>query len=215
MKELTSYNRATQYLTKIFKDCNEHYFSNELETPVITIQSSVGAYGYITTSKVWQTNGVARYELNIGAETLNRNIENVVATMLHEMTHLYCLMHDIKDTSNRGIYHNHRFKDIAENIAHLHIDKHEKYGYTLTSPTDDTISFCLEYGLENIKINRNTYSYSASSIGTNGITATTKRTRRPSSTRKYICPVCGNSFRATKNLNVMCMDCNAQFVLAD
>ena len=29
-----------------------------------------------------------------------------------------------------------------------------------------------------------------------------------------ICPCCGNSFRATKNLNVMCMDCNEQFVLA-
>ena len=34
-----------------------------------------------------------------------------------------------------------------------------------------------------------------------------------SSTRKYICPCCGNSFRATKNINVMCMDCNEQFVL--
>ena len=37
------------------------------------------------------------------------------------------------------------------------------------------------------------------------------RPKKPSSTRKYICPCCGNSFRATKTLRVLCMDCNVQF----
>ena len=35
------------------------------------------------------------------------------------------------------------------------------------------------------------------------------------STRKYICPCCGNSFRATKTINVMCMDCNKQFIVEE
>lgn len=33
--------------------------------------------------------------------------------------------------------------------------------------------------------------------------------------RKYICPCCRNSFRATKEINVMCMDCNEQFIIAE
>ena len=32
------------------------------------------------------------------------------------------------------------------------------------------------------------------------------------STRKYICPICGQSVRATKRVNIMCMDCNAPMV---
>ena len=143
MKALTNYQRATNYLVKVFKAVNEHYFNGDLETPTITIQTSVGAYGHITTSKVWNSNGVASYELNIGAETIARPIENVVATMIHECSHLYALMNNIKDTRNRGVYHNRKFKDIAESMGHIQIDKHDKYGWTITSPTEDTINFCI------------------------------------------------------------------------
>ena len=35
-------------------------------------------------------------------------------------------------------------------------------------------------------------------------------TPKPSSTRKLICPCCGNSVRATKTVRIMCMDCMEQ-----
>jgi hypothetical protein len=209
MKELTNIQRTTQFLNKVFKAINETYFDNRLETPVITIQSSIGAYGYITVNKVWNTDGVARYELNIGAETLNRPIENVVATMIHECSHLYALLNNIKDTSNNGIYHNKKFKEIAENIGRLRIDKHDKYGWTITSPTEDTLNFCIDNNFEDIKINRQGLWLTIP--GDN--TTRTTTTGRPTSTRKYQCPCCKNSFRATKDLNVMCMDCNIQYEL--
>lgn len=210
MKELTNIQRTTNYLVKVFKAVNERYFDNSLETPTITIQSSVGAYGHITTSKVWNNNGTPTYELNIGAETLNRPIENVVATMIHESVHLYCLMNDIKDTSNNGIYHNKKFKEIAENKGCLQIDRHERYGWTITAPTEETINFCIEYGFEDIKINRQGAYYM---VGTATPTPTTIRPTKPSSTRKYMCPCCKNSFRATKTINVLCMDCNEQYIV--
>ena len=47
MKEITSYNRAVQYMSKVFKMVNEEYFGNKLEMPTITIQSTVGAYQYL------------------------------------------------------------------------------------------------------------------------------------------------------------------------
>ena len=213
MKDLTNIQRATQYLNKIFKAVNERYFDNSLEMPVITIQTSVGAYGHITVNKIWNTDGIQRYELNIGAETLNRPIENVVATMIHECSHLYALMNNIKDTSNRGVYHNKRFKAIAEDMGHLQIDKHEKYGWTITTPTEDTIDFCIEYGFEDIKIYRQG-AYFMSGTAAPTVTPTGTKILKPSSTRKYICPCCHNSFRATKAINVMCMDCNEQYVVA-
>lgn len=215
MKTLSNYQRTTNYLVKVFKAVNEYYFNGELETPTITVQSTIGAYGHITTSKVWNNNGVATYELNLGAETLNRPIENVVATMIHESVHLYCMMNQIQDTSNRGVYHNKRFKKVAEEIGRLQVDRHDKYGWTITNPTEDTLDFCIAYGFEDILIKRETnYSFKGLGLPKSGDGSDLPKTVKPSSTRKYICPCCGNSFRATKNLNVMCMDCNEQFVLA-
>ena len=36
--------------------------------------------------------------------------------------------------------------------------------------------------------------------------------KKPSSTRKYVCPGCGNSLRATKDINVACLDCMEVFI---
>ena len=52
MKQLTNYQRVSNYLVKIFKASNEEYFNNELEIPTITIQSTVGAYGHVSVQKV-------------------------------------------------------------------------------------------------------------------------------------------------------------------
>lgn len=218
MKKLTNYQRVSNYLVKVFKAINEEYFDNELEVPTITIQSSVGTYGHVSVQKVWHNDEISTHELNLSADYLNRPIENVVATLIHEASHIYAMQKGIKDTSNNNVYHNSRFKKIAEEKGHLHIERHEKYGWTITEPTEDTIDFIIKYGFEDIELVRqSSFSFGGFSGGTsgNGSLPTPPKTRKPSSTRKYICPCCGNSFRATKSINVMCMDCNEQFVVAD
>ena len=104
MKQLTNYQRATQYLNKVFKLINAEYFNNELETPTITIQSTVGAYGHVSVGKVWHNTETATHELNLSADYMNRPIENVVATLIHEGCHLYAMQNGIKDTSNSKQY---------------------------------------------------------------------------------------------------------------
>ena len=98
MKKLTNYQRTAQYLNKVFKLINEEYFNNELEVPTITIQSTVGAYGHVSVNKVWHNDTEATHELNLSADYLNRPIENIVATLIHEGCHLYALQNNIKDT---------------------------------------------------------------------------------------------------------------------
>ncbi len=217
MKELTSYNRVTQYLNKVFKLINEEYFNNELETPTITIQSSVGTYGHISVSKVWKTeSGKASYELNVSADYLSRPIENIVATLIHESCHLFAMMNGIKDTSNQGIYHNKRFKEIAENKGHLQIDKHSKYGWTITSPTEETIDFCIRNDLQEILISRNSFSgFLAPGTPKAGNPTPIKPTApKKTSSIKWVCPHCGAIVRSTKVLNIVCGDCNEKFIQA-
>ena len=216
MKELTSYNRVTQYLNKVFKLINSEYFDNELEMPTITIQSTVGAYGHVTTSKVWKTeSGKASYELNIGADYLDRPIENIVATLIHQGCHLYAMQNGIKDTSNRGVYHNKRFKALAEDRG-LIIEKHSRYGWTITTPSEATINFCIDNALQEVLITRHTgITFTGVGTGKNGNGTPVKPTApKKGNSIKWICPCCGAIVRSTKILNIVCGDCNEKFIQA-
>lgn len=218
MKELTTYNRIATYLNKIFDRLNDRYFNNELTRPTITIQSTPKAYGHFTLSdSTWIAKENGTHEINIGAGTLNRPIEEIVATLLHEMCHYYNFIKGIKDTSRGYTYHNKNFKDCAE-ARGLNIEHHDTYGWTITSPSDETLQFCIDNDLSDILLNRNE-GYSNNTVkpiggGSHNGAPIKPITVKPSSTRKYVCPCCGNSFRATKDINVLCMDCNTQYIKA-
>ncbi len=214
MKQLTSYNRAAGYLNKLFGLLNAHYFENTLSRPTITIQSTPRAYGHFTLREdTWISANGCSHEINIGAGTLARPIENVCATLLHEMVHLYCYVHGIKDTSRGGTYHNKRFKETAETHG-LIVHHHPKYGWELTSPSDDLLDFILENGLTDILITRNEFhGISVSGTGTHSPVGKDFPPKK-SSTRKYLCPCCGNSVRATKAVHIACLDCQREMLPA-
>lgn len=218
MKKLNNYRRAVQYLQKIYNLINEEYFEGQLEEITLTIQESTRSYGHVSVSNTWfTTDNKAMKELNVSANYLTRDIVEVVTTLIHECSHIYNMEHDIKDTSNGFIYHNKRFKKTAEELGKIKIDRHEKYGWTISSPTEETIDFCIRNGLENIMIGRQSeFSFGTGFTGGTDKNTTPPRTTTttPSSTRKYICPCCGNSFRATKDINVICGDCNVKFIKA-
>ncbi len=210
MKELTTYNRVAGYLNRIFDLLNEHFFENALSRPTITVQSTPKAYGHFSLREdTWISKLGATHEINIGAGTLARPIEDVTATLLHEMVHYYNYEMGIQDCSRGGTYHNKIFKETAE--AHgLTVMRSDKYGWAHTSPADELLDFVLINGLTDILINRNEYSgFRITGTGTHsGITTVTPP--RKSSTRKYVCPCCGLSVRATKTVRIACIDCSAQ-----
>ena len=100
MKELTSYNRVASYLNKIYDLLNEEFFESALSRPTITIQSTPKAYGHFTLNNdTWISKNGGTHEINLGAGTLSRPIESIVATLLHEMVHYYNYVQGIKDCS--------------------------------------------------------------------------------------------------------------------
>ncbi|MGI6026485.1 MAG: SprT-like domain-containing protein [Candidatus Scatomorpha sp.] len=214
MKELTSYNRVAGYLNKVFDLLNAEFFECALSRPTITIQSTPRAYGHFSLQvDTWISKLGGTHEINIGAGTLARPIEEVAATLLHEMVHYFNYENGIQDCSRGNTYHNRRFKTAAE--AHgLTVAHTDKYGWSRTSPSDALLDFVLKNGLSGILINRNEFAgLQISGTGTHSGTEILKPVRI-SSTRKYICPCCGNSVRATKSVNIACLDCCVQMVLA-
>lgn len=211
MKKITTIGRAAGYLEKIYRLANERYFNGELGTVIITLKSTPRAYGHISIDNTWTVNGEGKRELNISTNTLDRPIEYTVATLLHEMCHEYNMIHGIKDTSRGYTYHNKNFKKTAEEIAHLHIEYHDKAGYSITAPTDETLKFCLDYDLEEFRICDNAISgYNFPVGGGNHTPIEIKGKTKKSSTRKYICPCCGQSVRATKKVSILCGKCSTQ-----
>ena len=214
MKQLTSYNRVAGYLNKVFDLLNAEFFENTLSRPTITIQSTPKAYGHFSLREdTWISKLGSTHEINIGAGTLSRPIEEVAATLLHEMVHYYNYEMGIQDCSRGNTYHNRRFKEAAE-ARGLIVTHSDKYGWSHTSPSDRLMEVILDNDLTDILINRNEYTgYRITGTGTHSGAGAVLPPKR-SSTRKYICPCCGMSVRATRAVHVACMDCDMQLVLA-
>ena len=214
MKQLTSYNRVAGYLNKVFDLLNAEYFENALSRPTITIQSTPRAYGHFSLREdTWVSKLGGTHEINIGAGTLARPIENVVATLLHEMVHYFNYENGVQDCSRGNTYHNKHFKSAAE--AHgLCVSHSEKYGWSHTEPSDSLLDFIIENDLTDILLNRNEFS-GFRVTGTGAHCGTTiGAPPRTSSTRKYICPCCVMSVRATRIVRIACMDCDSPMIEA-
>lgn len=213
MKELTSYNRVAGYLNKIFDLLNKAFFEGALSRPTITIQSTPRAYGHFSLKEdTWISKVGGTHEINIGAGTLARPIEDVVATLLHEMVHYHNFVCGVQDCSRGNTYHNRKFKEAAE--AHgLVVERSERYGWSRTSLSEALLDFVLDNGLTDILLNRNEGS-GFQMTGTGAHSGSAFGTTKTSSTRKYICPCCGMSIRATKEVRIACMDCDEQMMLA-
>ena len=72
----------------------------------------------------------------------------------------------------------------------------------------------MDNDLTDILINRNEFGgFRTTGTGTHSGATYGGEAPRKSSSRKYVCPCCGMSVRATKVVNIACMDCDEQLLL--
>ena len=217
MKQTIKTSRVAGQLEKMFRALNNRFFDGELPEVVISLKKTAGAYGHFTTGKVWKTGEERRYEINISSASLNQECAFLAGVLVHEMVHEYCAEHGIKDTSNNGVYHNKNFKHIAETHG-LEVEHHPKYGWTITSPGLELLDFVEEQGWQDFQMVESVNLLDVLGTlpkGVNSGAGAETRTKKPSSTRKYICPKCSNSCRATKVINLICGDCMEKMVVAE
>lgn len=181
-------------LESLFDLLNKAYFEGKLERPVITVQSTPKFYGHCSTKQIWQADGNGMYEINIGAEFLNRASEQTAATMCHEMIHLYCGANEIQETCQKGRYHNKTFKLAAE-ARDLAVEYDRANGYTHTSPTDAFIKVLTDNGFAlEVPFARQTI-----------VKGKAKADREKA--HKYTCPICGQEVKTTAELSLICGVC--------
>ena len=194
------YIETVAYLGKLYDFANERLFNGELKKPVITVQRDERnkTNGWWSVGKVWQENAEdeGEHELNMTAQQLNRPIEQIAATLIHEMCHQFASANNMQDCSRSGTYHNKLFKKIAETHG-LKVECVPQIGWSHTELTEETAAMINEFVAENPA----TVIYR--------LPVVKGQTVKTSSTRKYVCPLCGQSVRATKQVNIICADCDA------
>jgi hypothetical protein len=160
--------------------------------PIITIQSkgrqktTLGWYW----EKKWQHNKKEVGEINICAESLNKN---PIETLVHEMAHYSNSCEDIKDC-NAHQYHNKNFKTKAESYG-LNVEKDGRHGWSLT-----TISSTLKAILKEIKVDYKVFKiYRKLNLS---VVAPTKM-------KKYSCGC--TTVRCATKLEAKCLICNKEF----
>ncbi len=211
-KQTTTMSRLTGQLEKAFRLLNEHFFDNRLEAPIITVSPTSHAYGHYTPYDAWTSNGEGKKEINIASATLDRPLEEVIATLLHEVCHLYddTVLHvcDSKD----GYYHNDNFYRTA--VTHgLNCERVPRYGYAKTTPSDELLQFLLDHDeIREIELCRaKEPDFSAVTV-IGGVNVVPPTAKRANNSRRWVCPSCGAIVRSTKPVNLICGDCLAHFV---
>jgi len=213
-------SEVTAFLEHAFDVLNYEYFDNSLPAVKITIQSTPKSLGHYTTINAWHdTMGVGYREINIAAEALSIPIEELMAVLVHEMVHHYCACNGIKDTSRGNVWHNKRFKEEAEKRG-LIIHASKKTGFSPTEPAPDLVELVCRMGWREINLARVNFESlggsggSGSSSGGSGEEDGEEPKKKKSHIRKYQCPVCGCSVRASKEVSILCLDCNRKMLLA-
>ena len=103
MLKISEIVKKTEDMFDLF---NAHFYNNELIRPAITVSpdGGRGSYGWCSVYEIWNVEDEQYREINLCAEYLDRPMNEVCATLLHEMAHLYNLVNGIKDVSNNGYY---------------------------------------------------------------------------------------------------------------
>lgn len=181
-------------LETIFDKLNAIYFEGKLPRPVITVQTTPKAYGHCSTKKIWKSENEGMYEINLGAEFINRPKESTCATLLHEMVHLFCTENEIADTCQNGRYHNKTFKAECES-RDLIVEYDRANDYAHTSPTDAFKAKLAEAGVDlSVRFAR--------------VMPKAKAKAEREKAHRYVCPVCGQEVRTTSELSLICGHCN-------
>lgn len=126
------------------------------------------------------TEDVRVHELFLSGESLSRGAVPTLGTIIHELAHAYAKANDIQDTSNRGRYHNKRFKEVAERMG-ITLEQAPTIGWSVTTVPDETAAL---YSEQVEALDAALTAYRVGSL------ALTGKVKKPTVKRLLGCPFC-------------------------
>lgn len=138
--------------------------------------------------------GTYTFKLDV---SLKRNPTSLVVRILDSIIKLKALVDNIRVTSREGYYNNTKYVEVAYELGIPCITRSNGSGCCVNSHSVFVNDLVQElFGIKCTKDN-------VENLESEG---------RKSSTRKYVCPKCGKSVRATRVVNILCGDCHVKMV---
>ena len=197
--------QQTEALELLFDYFNHKLFNSELPAVALTIQSQgrKSCYGWCSVGERWECKDldlrIKWYEINLSAEYMDRGIEPVSATLIHEMVHLWNGINGINDCNPKTQNHNKNFKAKAEEVG-LIVEKMDKKGWATTYLSESLKELIKASGIEDV--------FNCSRMAAEKV----EREKKP--VNKYVCG-CGIVMKSTKELDIICGKCMERFEIQE
>lgn len=115
---MTNYMTPTEEtyagLEKAFDHFNEKLFEKRLPPVLFTLTRKGKAHGYFWPEQFKHRDGDTTHEIALNPNTMDRNIEAVLATLVHEMTHLEQQEYG---TPSKGGHHNMEWVGMMQRVG--------------------------------------------------------------------------------------------------
>jgi len=147
---------VTDRLVEAFNFFNEELGTN-LDAPVFTLIPNRGRqsyYGWYWQGR-WKDGKKTLPEINITADTLKRDVDDVCNTLIHEMAHYKNNVEEIVDC-NANQYHNKHFKKRAESFG-LEVERLKNKGYAVTKLGEKAKNLVKKYKSKFLKDDKNPF----------------------------------------------------------
>lgn len=179
---------------------NGELFAGTLSARILVTVQTAGrkrAYGWFDRER-WRDAELKVAELNLAAEELDRPVEKILETLVHEMVHQANAEAGVRDTSAGGRYHNGAFRARAEE-AGLEVERDEKNGWAITrlGPRGRDALFRFKPKAEAFQVVR-----------------LVDPPKAPTKMKKWVCD-CGPIRVGRAEFRAMCLECRQEFRLED
>lgn len=147
---------VTDRLVEAFNFFNQELGTN-LDAPVFTLIPNRGRqsyYGWYWQGR-WKDGKKSLPEINITADTLKRDVEDICNTLIHEMAHYKNNVEGIEDC-NSNQYHNKHFKKRAESFG-LEVERLKNKGYAVTKLGEKAKNLVKKYKNKYLKEDKNPF----------------------------------------------------------
>lgn len=203
---------------KLFDHFNERLFNNKLGGVILNFSRKNNTHGFFAPERWENKVKVRSHEISLNPQTLEREPIEVLATLVHEMVHLW--QQDFGKPS-RTTYHNKQWAKKMEEIGLMPSSTGEpggkKTGQSMTHYIIDGGKFEKAYKelpneLTLPFIAREFYVHKTNS-GEEGEEEEGGEEEKPKKSKyKYTCPSCSSNAWGKDGLNLECMDCKKQML---
>ena len=201
--------KIIETLNKCYNEFNKELFDSELPGCVVNIRYDEkppkGNYkmlGCFYPQIKWGKDGNQYAAISLTPDAINAGKVQALTTLVHEMSHVYCDMHDIPDVVRKK--HTEDFKNVAI-MAKLDVEKDKKLGWAMTYPTEE-----LKDLIDDLDIDEEVFDISCSIE----YPQKEEKPKKPKKEKfKYVCPSCGRSIVAEEEVLITCKVCQEDYML--